>query len=68
MYRCEPPSQNLGQRLFWSTFIMRTYNHNVCDCHAFIKGNLLTYLLTAVTEECLSVNIYEEMRLLGEQQ
>ena len=22
------------------------YMYNVCDCHAFIKGNLFTYLLT----------------------
>jgi len=27
---------------------MICFYYNVCDCHAFIKGNLLTYLLNAV--------------------
>ena len=35
---------------------MISFYYNVCDCHAFIKGNLLTYLLTysckAAWENC----------------
>jgi len=36
---------------------MICFYYDMCDCHAFIKGNLLTYLLTvALTESpCLSV-------------
>ena len=35
--------------LFYLTVLfacMICFYYNVCDCHAFIKGNLLTYLLT----------------------
>ena len=34
--------------LFYLTVLiacMICFYYNVCDCHAFIKGNLLTYLL-----------------------
>jgi len=34
--------------LFYLTVLiacMICFDYNVCDCHAFIKGNLLTYLL-----------------------
>jgi len=33
--------------LFYLTVLvacMICFHYNVCDCHAFIKGNLLTYL------------------------
>ena len=35
--------------LFYLTVLIACiicFYYNVCDCHAFIKGNLLTYLLT----------------------
>ena len=32
---------------------MICFYYNVCDCHAFIKGNLLTYLLTWCTDDIL---------------
>ena len=30
---------------------MICFYYNVCDCHAFIKGNLLTYVV------CITVNV-----------
>jgi len=33
---------------FYLIACMICFYYNVCDCHAFIKGNLLTYLLKTV--------------------
>jgi len=43
--------------LFYITVLiacMICFYYNVCDCHAFIKGNLLTYLLTC-TENLVQI-------------
>jgi len=40
---------------------MICFYYNVCDCHAFIKGNLLTYLLTYLIKSALpNVEIFDQ--------
>jgi len=47
--------------LFYLTVLfacMICFYYNVCDCHAFIKGNLLTYLLRIiqpVNVQCMTI-------------
>jgi len=42
---------------------MICFYYNVCDCHAFIKGNLLTYLLYVTLYKKLPLSVIYRRRL-----
>ena len=48
--------------LFYLTVLiarMICFYYNVCDCHAFIKGNLLTYLLPSIDDPAATMTLSE---------